>query len=210
MIGIRHENKSKWEGRTPLVPQDVSDLIREHGIGFQVQTSPTRVFPDREFAAAGANVVDELTDDCPIIMGVKEIPPEKFLPGRTYVYFSHTIKGQPANMPTLRRLMELRCQLIDYEKVVDNQGQRLIFFGRYAGLAGMIDTLWALGQRFRHEGLRTPLETIQQAYKYNGLDAAKSEIAKVGEQIRRDGLPEACRPFVCGFAGYGQVSQGAQ
>ena len=31
-----------------------------------------------------------------------------------------------------------------------------------------------------------------------------------GENIRWDGLPEAVRPFVCGFAGYGAVSRGAQ
>ncbi len=210
VIGIRHEDKSKWEGRTPLVPQHVSDLIRDHGIGFQVQTSPTRVFPDREFAAAGAKIVDDLTDDCPIILGVKEIPPRKLLPGRTYVYFSHTIKGQPANMPMLRRLMDLGCQLIDYEKIADDQGRRLVFFGRYAGLAGMIDTLWALGQRLAHEGIDTPFQTIQQAHKYKGLDAAKHQIADVGEQIRRLGLPKACQPLVGGFAGYGQVSLGAQ
>ena len=36
------------------------------------------------------------------------------------------------------------------------------------------------------------------------------EIAAVGERIRSEGLPEAVRPLVCGFAGYGRVSQGAQ
>lgn len=209
MIGIRHEDKSKWEGRTPLVPQDVAGLIREHGLQFQVQTSPTRAFVDAAFAEAGAVIVDELSD-CPIVLGVKEIPPEKLLPERTYVYFSHTIKGQPANMPALRRLMELKCQLIDYEKIADEHGRRLVFFGRYAGLAGMIDSLWALGQRWEHEGLQTPLKVIQQAHKYESLQAAEGAIKKAGEQIRQDGLPDACQPFVCGFAGYGQVSQGAQ
>ncbi len=209
MIGIRHENKSPWETRVPLVPQDIHDLIREEGLAFHVQTSPTRAFPDADFTFVGAVVTADLSD-CPIIMGVKEIPPDKLLPDRTYVYFSHVIKGQPINMPALRRLMELNCQLIDYERIVDAQGRRLVFFGRFAGFAGMIDTLWALGQRWRHEGLDTPLAAIRKAHQYKTLEQAKSEIAKVGERIRQDGLPEACRPLVCGFAGYGQVSQGAQ
>ena len=144
------------------------------------------------------------------MIGVKEIPPDKFLPDRTYVFFSHTIKGQSYNMPSLRRLMELNCQLIDYERITDEAGRRLVFFGGFAGRAGMIDTLWALGQRWRHEGIDTPFCDIRQAYQYDDLDQAKLEIAAIGERVRRDGLPEACRPMVCGFAGYGQVSQGAQ
>ena len=54
-----------------------------------------------------------------------------------------------------RRLLELGCQSIDYEKVTDDRGRRRIFFGRYAGLAGMINTLWALGQRLDWEHIAT-------------------------------------------------------
>ena len=209
MIGIRHENKSQWETRAPLVPLDVRSLIRDHGVEFCIQRSPIRVFPEAKYASAGAAVSDDLAD-CRVVVGIKEIPPDKLAPDRTYVFFSHTIKGQPVNMPMLRRLMELNCQLIDYERIVDAQGRRLVFFGRFAGLAGMIDTLWALGQRWQYEGVETPFTTIRQAYRYEDLEQAKSDITKVGEHIRRDGLPEACQPLVCGFAGYGQVSQGAQ
>lgn len=209
MIGIRHEDKSRWESRVPVVPDDVRALVRDHGVEFRVQRSPTRAFPDAEFAAAGATIANDLAD-CPIVMGVKEIPPDKLLPNRTYVFFSHVIKGQPVNMPMLRRLMELNCQVIDYERIVDAQGRRLVFFGRFAGLAGMIDTLWALGQRWRHEGVENPFTDVRQAYQYKNVEHAKSDIAEIGRQIRQHGLPEACRPLVCGFAGYGQVSQGAQ
>ncbi len=209
MIGIRHEDKNRWEARVPLVPQDIETLIRDHALEFRIQRSPVRKFPEADYTKAGATVVDDL-NDCPVVIGVKEIPPEQFLPERTYMFFSHTIKGQPANMPALRRLMELKCQLIDYEKIVDDQGRRLVFFGRFAGLAGMIDALWTLGQRLQHEGIASPFATIRPAHEYNNLEHAQAEIAKVGEKIRADGLPEACRPLVCGFTGYGQVSQGAQ
>ncbi len=209
MIGIRHEDKSTWEGRVPLTPADLKNLIAHHGLQFTVQTSQTRAFKDDEFRTAGAAISDNLAE-CPIIMGVKEIPPEKLEAGRTYVYFSHTIKGQPANMPALRRLLELGCNLIDYERIVDDQNRRLVFFGRYAGLAGMIDTLWALGQRLQHEGITSPFAQVQPAHKYDDLEHFSREIAKVAEPIRSNGIPEQLRPLVCGFAGYGQVSQGAQ
>nr|HPM25254.1 hypothetical protein [Phycisphaerae bacterium] len=136
MIGIRREDKSQWEARVPLVPADVRVLIQEHGLAVQVQSSPIRRFAEAEYRAAGATIVDDLRA-CPIILGVKEIPPRYFEPGKTYVFFSHTIKGQPANMPMLKRLLELGCTLIDYERIVDEHGRRLVFFGRFAGLAGM-------------------------------------------------------------------------
>jgi len=208
-IGIRREDRSRWEARVPLVPEDVRRLISGSGLEFCVQSSPIRAFPDEQYRSVGATVADGLAG-CPVVMGVKEIPPDLLEPGKTYVYFSHTVKGQPANMPALRRLMELRCQLIDYERIIDAQGRRLVFFGRYAGLAGMIDTLWALGQRLRHEGVDNAFARLQPAHCYDDLAHAKREIAALGETIRRDGLPEAIRPLVCGLAGYGQVSRGAQ
>lgn len=209
LIGIRHEDKSPWEARTPIVPQNVQELTQKHGVKIAVQISPTRAFKEDAFAAAGATIIHELAD-CPIVLGVKEIPPEKIEKDRTYVFFSHTIKGQPENMPALRRLMENGCQLIDYEMIADDQGRRLVFFGRFAGIAGMIDTLWALGQRLEHQGISSPFSRIRPAHKYDDLDHIRREFAIVAEDIRQKGLPESISPFVCGFAGYGQVSQGAQ
>ncbi|MGD8454381.1 MAG: bifunctional lysine ketoglutarate reductase /saccharopine dehydrogenase family protein [Phycisphaerae bacterium] len=209
MIGIRREDKSVWEGRVPLVPEDVQRLRDESGLAFRVQTSTTRAFKDEEYQAKGIEVAD-LLGDCPIIMGVKEIPPERIEPNKTYVYFAHVIKGQPANMPALRKLLEGGCTLIDYERIVDEQGRRLVFFGRYAGLAGMIDTLWTLGQRLAHEGIDSPFQRIQPAHRYDDLQHVRRELAAVADEIRAGGLPAAIRPLVCGFAGYGQVSQGAQ
>jgi alpha-aminoadipic semialdehyde synthase len=209
VIGIRREDKSEWEGRVPLVPDDLARLVREQGLRFHVQSAANRAFTDDAFRAAGAAVAEDLRD-CPLILGVKEIPPEKLEPDKTYVYFAHVIKGQPANMPALRRLVELNCTLIDYERIVDDQNRRLVFFGRFAGLAGMIDTLWAFGQRLQHEGIESPFSRVRPAHRYDDLDHVRREFADLAQAIRRDGLPTAIRPLICGFAGYGQVSQGAQ
>jgi len=208
-IGIRHEDKSRWEARVPIVPADMKRLIDEKGLAFSVEASPTRAFSAEDYRSAGADVTDDLSG-CPIIMGVKEIPVAKIRPNKTYVYFSHTIKGQSGNMPALRKLIETDCQLIDYEKIVDDKGRRLVFFGNYAGLAGMIDTLWALGERLRVEGVGSPFERVRPAHAYHDLEHVREAFRAVGEEIRRGGLPALLQPFVCGFAGYGQVSKGAQ
>ncbi len=207
-IGIRREDKSIWERRVPIIPQHVRQLQEEHGIEVWVQPSEIRVFRDEEFAQAGARVEEDISP-CPVVFAVKEIPAHFFQPGHTYVFFAHVIKGQPYNMPMLRRMLELGCQLIDYEKVTDERGRRLIFFGRHAGLAGMIDTLWALGQRLNLEGIPNPFSDLCQTYHYGSLAEAKAAVSALGERIAREGLPEQITPLICGFAGYGNVFRGA-
>lgn len=208
MIGIRREDKNPWERRSPLTPDHVADLSRTHRLRFRVQPSPLRVFPDIDFAAAGAELAEDLSP-CRTILGIKEIPPGLLLPERTYVFFSHTTKGQAYNMPMLRRILELRCTLVDYERIVDDRGRRLVFFGRHAGHAGMIDTLWALGRRLALEGLRTGLEELRLAHEYSSLDEATHHITRVGERVRHVGLPDSLHPLVFAFTGSGNVTRGA-
>ncbi|MFH1121354.1 MAG: bifunctional lysine ketoglutarate reductase /saccharopine dehydrogenase family protein [Bacteroidota bacterium] len=208
-IGIRHEDKYLMERRAPLTPRHVERLINSKQLDIIVQSSPKRVFTDQEFMDAGARIADNL-DDCSVILGVKEMPLSFFQPGKTYVFFSHVIKGQPYNMPMLSKMMEQGCNLIDYERIVDEQGKRLIFFGRYAGLAGMINSLWSLGLRLKEYGFDTPFQKIKQAHKYASLEEARLVISEVGQEIAEKGMPEELRPFTIGFTGYGNVSQGAQ
>ena len=207
-IGIRREDKDPREKRAPLTPAQVGQLVRT-GIVVDVETAQNRAFRDDEYAQVGANVSEDLSR-CNLVLGAKEIPNERIAPDQNYLFFSHTIKGQLYNMPMLQRILDVRATLMDYEKVVDAQGRRLIFFGRFAGRAGMVRSLWALGQRLRWEGLVTPFESIGRAYTYASLDEAKAAVTAVGQEIQRRGLPAGVTPLVCGFAGYGNVSKGAQ
>ncbi len=208
-IGIRHEDKYVMERRAPLTPKHVERLIKNKMLDIVVQTSAKRVFTDQEYLKAGARIADNLKD-CSLILGVKEMPESFFEQDKTYVFFSHVIKGQSYNMPMLRKMMELGCNLIDYEKIVDEQGRRLIFFGRYAGLAGMINSLWSLGRRFKEYGYETPFLKITQAHHYASLAEARKVISEVGQEIAENGLPAELGPVTIGFTGYGNVSQGAQ
>lgn len=204
MIGIRREDKHRWEARVPLTPAAVRQLVKD-GIPVVVQPSQIRAYGDDDYRDAGAEVREDLSG-AEVVFAVKEIPEALFQAGGAYVFFSHTIKGQPYNMPMLRRLMELGCTLIDYERIVDDRGRRLVFFGKHAGLAGMIDTLAVLGRRLDHLGSGSPFSRLRMAYEYEGLEEAKAAVAS----LRAEVVPPALRPFVVGFAGYGNVSKGAQ
>jgi alpha-aminoadipic semialdehyde synthase len=208
-IGIRHEDKYVMERRVPITPKHIRRLKKLCGLRVIVESSAKRVFKDEEFIKAGAEIKDNLSE-CNVIFGVKEIPINKFEARKTYIIFSHVIKGQQQNMPMLKRMMELGCNLIDYEKIADETGRRLVFFGKYAGLAGMINSFWALGLRLRHYGHDNPFTSLKQAHHYTSLDEAKKAISEVGHYIAEKGLPDEILPLTIGFTGYGNVSNGAQ
>ena len=203
-IAIRREDKNEWERRVPLVPDDVRWLKEKHGIHTIIQPSAIRIFSDEDFRRAGA-VISEDLGQASMVFAVKEIPAALFEKNKTYVFFSHTIKGQAYNMPMLKDLIGLQCNLIDYERVLNEKNQRLIFFGRYAGLAGMLDTLHAYGQKLQARGVPSPFAKIRQAYQYDSLEQAKAGIAAIGAEIDEHGFPSELCPLVVGFAGYGNV-----
>jgi saccharopine dehydrogenase (NAD+, L-lysine-forming) len=208
LIGIRREDKSEWERRVPIIPQDAAEL-KEEGIQVVVQPSPTRAFGEAEFREAGATVQEDLSL-CPTVLGIKEIPKDVFQSHKGYVFFAHVIKGQPYNMAMLRRMLDLGCTLIDYERVVDESNRRLIFFGWHAGVAGMVNTLWTLGQRLAWEGIATPLVDLRQTHRYHDLAEVKRALGRVAGRIEAEGLPDEITPLIVGVAGYGNVSRGAQ
>ena len=207
-IGVRAEDKNPWERRTPLMPEALAAL-QTKGVDVTVQTSGQRAIADAEFEAAGVPVRGDLKDR-QLVMGIKEIPPEKIAPETVYCLFAHVIKGQSYNMPMLSRLIAVGATLIDYERIADSQNRRLVFFGRHAGLAGMINTLWALGLRLSHEGLASPFKALRQARHYGDLVQAKQALEAVGAAIADQGLPKQLHPLVVGITGYGNVARGAE
>jgi alanine dehydrogenase len=210
ILGIRREDKNKWERRVPLTPEDVKELQEEGGMRFLVQSSPIRVFTDEEYREAGADVVEDLSP-ASIVLAVKEIPTRELRPERAYVFFAHVIKGQAYNMPMLRHLLESRCSLVDYERVVDEQGRRLIFFGVEAGQAGALETLRALGQRLKARGVDTPLSELRHAYEYDDLASAMEHLRSIGQAVLEGGSSRGFPwPLVFGVAGYGNVARGCQ
>lgn len=208
-LGIRREDKNKWERRVPIIPEHIKELKNKYSIKTIIQPSPIRAFSKKDFKNAGAKIIEDISQ-ASVIFAVKEIPIDFFQPGKTYVFFAHVIKGQKYNMPMLKQMMKLGCNLIDYEKIADEKGRRLVFFGKFAGLAGMVDALWAYGQRMKNKGIDTTLSQIRQTINYFDLTEIKLHLKKIGKQIKKDGFPDSISPFVVGFAGYGNVSHGAQ
>ncbi len=208
-IGIRREDRNLWERRAPLIPAHVRELQGNHPLEIWVEPSAIRVFSDDDYRREGAVVTNDLSP-CQVIIAVKEVPLSAIYADKTYLFFSHTAKGQPQNREMLRRLADRKCTLIDYERIIDDRGRRLVFFGRQAGQAGMVDTLWALGRKLRQEGFSTPLLHVEQTWRYPSLAEAKEAVSQAGREVAEKGLPSKLAPLLVGFSGYGHTSQGAQ
>ena len=206
-IGIVRETKNMWERRVPLIPQDVYTLTTDFNINFTIQPSSRRIFEDALYRKSGA-ILDDNLHNCDLILGIKEIKPQDLLTNKTYMFFSHTIKGQAYNMPMLQKLIDLNCTLIDYERIVNERGMRLIYFSFHAGVAGIIDTMWTFAEYLKWVNIDSPFAQLKQTVSYAGIDEAEHAFQMIGEKIKKDGLPEYLAPLVIGITGYGNVARG--
>ena len=170
-IGIIREEKIPPDSRVPLTPQQVGELNSRPDIDVVVEASQGRCYSDDEYRAQGIEVVDDVSD-CEILLGVKEIPISKLNQGKTYFFFSHTIKKQAYNRDLLNALVNKNITTIDYEVLTDDRGVRVIAFGRFAGMVGAHNALWTWGQRTGNQ----PLKRMHQYDEYKDAVEAYSSI----------------------------------
>ncbi len=148
-IGIIREGKIPIDKRTPLTPQNCVLLKEKYpGLEIVVQPSKIRIYLDEEYKALKIPLQEDLSD-CDYIFGIKEIPISDLIDGKTYFFFSHTIKTQPANQKLLKLILKKKCTLIDYECIRDEKGIRLVSFGHFAGIVGGYETIRMYGHRYR-------------------------------------------------------------
>ncbi|MCL3782295.1 alanine dehydrogenase [Prolixibacteraceae bacterium JC049] len=146
-IGIIREGKTPPDRRVPLSPAQCVQLKKQFpNVEIGVQPSKIRCFADDEYCEAGINVTEDLTD-CDVLLGVKEVPKGDLIANKAYLFFAHVIKKQPYNRLLLQTILEKNIQLIDYEVLTDKQNNRIIGFGRFAGLVGAYNGLRAYGLR---------------------------------------------------------------
>lgn len=135
-IGIIREGKQPPDRRVPLTPAQCREVsIRFPQIDLVVQRSTVRAFSDEEYRAEGVQLTDDLGDR-DLIIGVKEVPVEMLLPGKSYLIFSHTIKEQAHNRKLMRAIVEKGITLMDHELLTDAHGDRVLAFGYWAGVVG--------------------------------------------------------------------------
>ncbi|MBS1506770.1 MAG: alanine dehydrogenase [Bacteroidetes bacterium] len=189
-IGLIREGKVPPDKRVPFTPLQAEEISqRFSNVKLIVEPSEIRCYKDSEYTDLGIEVGD--VSSCDILMGIKEVPIKNLLEGKTYLFFSHTMKKQPYNKGLLQEVIRKKIRLIDYEALKDSQGNRLVAFGRFAGIVGAYNGLWVYGNRYKKFSLRR----AHECYDINDL---KLELRKVK-------LP----PVKIVLTGAGRVAKGA-
>lgn len=147
-IGVLREEKSPPDKRVPLTPLICSELNRKYpNVEVVVQPSKIRCYSDEEYTSFGITLQEGLSD-CDILMGVKEVPKESIIANKKYFFFSHTIKKQAHNQKLIKAMLEKKIQMIDYETLTDKNHNRIIGFGRYAGVVGAYNGILGYGLKY--------------------------------------------------------------
>lgn len=192
-IGLIREGKIPADNRVSLTPAQCK-WIHKNAPHVQIiaQSSPHRCFSDREYQSAGVEVKEDVSD-CDILLGIKEVPVDQLVAGKTYLFFSHTKKKQPHNQKLLRTILDKHIRLVDYECLEHEDGQRIIGFGFFAGVVGAHNGMMAYGNR-------TGLFTLDRVYKqrsfrelihnYFGLRLPNVKIAVTGSGRVAHGILE--------------------
>lgn len=144
-IGILREGKYPPDQRTPLIPQQCAYIRENFPVKIIIQPSKNRCYPDEAYKKAG--VLIQESPECDFWFGVKEVPIDWLQNDKTYFFFSHTIKSQSYNRRLLQVILERRIRLVDWETLTNDQGERLIAFGKYAGMVGAHNGIYAYGKR---------------------------------------------------------------
>tara|TARA_R110002073_G_scaffold293194_2_gene458771 strand:+ start:50769 stop:51974 length:1206 start_codon:yes stop_codon:yes gene_type:complete len=182
-FGIIKERKNPPDRRVVFSPQKLQELQEQFPEAkVKVESSDIRVFSDEQYKNAGSKVSNDVSD-CDVMIGVKEVPIDALVPNKKYFFFSHTIKKQPYNRKLLLAILDKNIELYDHEVITEESGNRLIGFGRYAGIVGAYNGFRAWG--LKHESFQLPkAETAsdQQALirELNGITLPSMKILLTG------------------------------
>ncbi|MEP2280403.1 NAD(P)-dependent oxidoreductase [Maribacter sp.] len=147
-FGIIRERKNPPDKRVVLSPKTCQKVLNTHSKALIiVEPSPIRAYADSDYQDLGITVADEM-NDCEVLLGVKEVPIDALIPNKKYFFFSHTIKKQPYNRDLLRAILEKNIEMYDHEVITNKQEQRVVAFGRYAGIVGAYNGFRAYGLKY--------------------------------------------------------------
>lgn len=191
-IGLIREWKQPADKRVALTPElAVQFKTRFPEVDLVVEASPDRAFTDKEYQDAGINVQTDMSN-CDILIGIKEVPIDKLIPDKTYLFFSHTIKAQEYNRGLLQAIIQKKITLIDYEPLVWPQGGRILGFGKWAGIVGTYNAFLTWGEK--HKTFKLPAAHTTEGYeecmqllksvKTKGIKIAYTGAGRVANGIR--------------------------
>jgi alanine dehydrogenase len=182
-IGLIREGKTPADNRVALTPAQCKWLhLHFSDVKVTVQHSPNRCYSDKEYLQAGVEVKEDISE-CNVLLGIKEVPVDMLIDGKTYLFFSHTKKMQPHNRDLFKTMLQKKITLIDYECLEHEDGTRIIGFGFFAGIVGAHNGMMAYGNRtgsFHLQRVGSVNSFQKLIHTYFGLKLPNVKIAVTG------------------------------
>ncbi len=211
-IGIIREGKVPIDKRVALIPAHAAALKSSYNCEVVVQPSAIRAITDEEYVNHGIALQEDVSD-CDVLFGVKEVPIQDLIPNKTYFFFSHTYKQQPYNAKLLRACVDRKIRLIDYELLKKN-GNRVVAFGRFAGLVGAYNGLRGWGEKYGQYALKPAHECRDMQDMFDQLKeidwpadlrillTGKGRVASGAvETLVASGIPQISPEEIAGYEG---------
>ncbi len=189
-IALIREGKTPVDTRVAFSPEQCVWLMNKYPeLQIVVQPSDVRCYTNDDYESEGI-ILQEDISDADILMGIKEVPKEQLISGKKYLFFSHTIKKQSHNQELLKTILKKNIQLIDYECLVWENGERILGFGFFAGIIGTHNAFLTYGKRYK-------LFDLKPAYQC-------SDYKEMLEQYKQIKIP----PIKIAVTGTGRVARG--
>ena len=170
-IAILKEEEKLSDKRVPFTPKQLKHIKEKFGSLVCCQSSKLRCFTDEEYMKEGIEVKDDVSN-CDVFFGVKEVDKNKLIKGKKYLFFSHTIKKQAYNRNLLKRIIEKKITLIDYECIRDVNNKRIISFGKIAGIVGCYNAILGYGKKLK-------LYKLKRCFQYKNYNELKHQCSKI-------------------------------
>jgi len=170
-IGILREEKVKTDMRVAFSPDQCKFLEEKFNVKIYCQSSKIRCFSDNEYRKKSIEVLEDISN-CDIFFGVKEIDENKIISGKKYFFFSHTIKEQEYNRDMIKKIVEKKITLIDYECIKDKEGKRLVAFGKLAGIVGAYNAILGYGKK-------TKKYNLKRCFQFKNYNKLKRKIKQI-------------------------------
>lgn len=195
-IVLLSESSDKGNTLVPLIPRHAREIQRSFPVRVVVKPSSRRLYSDEQYHREGVAVSDRWTSPSWMIVDDPADSGEISAGNCYFVTSPDSLDAWNHRADYGRRMQDLGCSLIDVEGLIGDAGDLSPSRRRPAGMVGMADSLYVLGQKWKMGGIDSPLGELKSPLEYGSSAEMMKQLDLAGERISEDGLPEQACPLI--------------
>lgn len=192
-------------GTRAIITPDTARQLLAQGYKLNIERSPVRFFSDDSYAAVGARLVaagswvNAPSDH--IIVGMKGLPEADFPLKHVHAHAAHAFRNQAGWEKKLKRFERGGGLLLELEFLVNDNGEKLLTFGREAGAMAAALSIKTWAHQLEHPGVPQPAVPMYDSLS-DLVEDAKHALT-VGRQLSKGRHPTVIITGAYGTSGTG-------